>query len=468
MSKETVVLGHIPQLLLSKEYGEHEFDWQETYGKEPRLMISDPSAMKFIMNSGIFVWGPAHGKAANMFFGHDNIFLARGDAHRRLRNLMNPFFSSNNLRELLPNIREIGRKLVDRWESLGFVGKTVDISCTLNDAALDVIGNGKMSFVSAIIFAVTTLFRIAILEHPFNALTGQSELARIQRKMIDSLSNPTKFGQLLDAVLPYVPDPIFRLAFHLPISSMGLIREYHKMTEELSFNLAAQKRDDVGSGFIGGFVGEGGVPDQEIGTHLRSILGAGQDSTGGTLGWILYRLAQMTDFQQELRQEIQVASIKDQPDYNSMPLLNAVINEVLRMYTPLPLLERVVTEDCVVPLSQPITTTSGIQISEIPMKKGECLYVAVAAYHRLTSIWGPDAREFRPSRWLQKEPGKGPVLGPHAPTLLELQVFVVEIVGRFVLSLPENDSVRARVALTLVAECGDGARKLPVHVEHVA
>ncbi|KAJ7745913.1 cytochrome P450 [Mycena maculata] len=372
MSKEAVVLGDRSSVVLVEEL------YQIDTWTEKQFMALRPYATAILINSN---------RQAT-----------------RMRNLMNPFFSSNNRRDLIPNIREIGRKLVDRWESLGFVGRTVDISCTLNDAALDTIGS---------------------------------------RKSFDSLSDPTKFGQLLDAVLPYVPDSIFRLAFHLPIPSMGLIREYHKMTDELSFNLAAQKRDEMGSGLIGGFG----------------------------------RLAQMTEFQQELRQEIQVASLKDPPEYNSLPLLNAVIRrsllvrgisltpifqEVLRMYTPLPLLERVVTEDCVVPLSQPIATTNGIQISEIPMKKGECLYVAVASYHRLISIWGPDAREFRPSRWLQKEPGKGPVLGPHAPLvaffggpgvclgwrfaqafvfsirLLELQVFVVEIVGRFILSLPET------------------------------
>jgi cytochrome P450 len=83
-----------------------------------------------------------------------------------------------------------------------------------------------------------------------------------------------------------------------------------------------------------------------------------------------------------------------------MPLLNALINvspcvprffvdlpenfiqEVLRMYCGFPLSERVATEDCILPLSQPLTTTTGIQISEIPIKKGQCLYVAIAAYHR--------------------------------------------------------------------------------------
>jgi cytochrome P450 len=58
------------------------------------------------------------------------------------------------------------------------------------------------------------------------------------------------------------------------------------------------------------------------------------------------------------------------------------VQEVLRMYPPLPLAERVAAEDCVLPLSQPITTKTGAKVSEIPIQKGQFLYIAIAAYHR--------------------------------------------------------------------------------------
>ncbi|KAF8186878.1 cytochrome P450, partial [Mycena galopus ATCC 62051] len=140
---------------------------------------------------------------------------------------------------------------------------------------------------------------------------------------------------------------------------------------------------------------------------------------GGTLGWAFYKLAQMQDYQKDLRKEIlgHYEQAKGQLDYNNMPLLNALINAILRMYPAFPLAERVATSDCILPLSHPITTAAGIQISEIPIKKGQCLYVAIATYHRFESVWGPDAREFKPSRWLQPHPCKGPALGPHASLL---------------------------------------------------
>ncbi|KAJ7749832.1 cytochrome P450 [Mycena maculata] len=468
--------GHMPQLLLSEEYGEHEFQWQEKYGPvysikgcfgEPRLMISDPETAKYIINSDLFVLGPSHQKITNVLFGSGNVTLARGETHRRLRGIMNSSFSANNVRALLPIIQEIGTKLVDRWDSLGFPGTTVDISTTLHDAALEVMGN-------------------AILDYPFNVLAGQSDLAQIQKKMVDSASNPTKLGKLFEAALPYIPDVLFRLAFRIPTKTVRMFQEYHRITDNLSRDLAEQNRADRASGkaegFFGAFVSDGSVPDQEIGVHLRTILIAGEDTTGATLGWILYKLAQMPGFQQDLRQEIQLSDLTERSDYNNMPLLNAIINEVLRMYCAFPLAERTATEDCVLPLSQPITTITGAQISAVPVKKGQCFYLAIANYNRLNSIWGPDAEEFRPSRWLDKSPRTGISLGPHPSGLaflggpgvclgwrlaiLELQVFVAELIGKFVLTLPDNDSVRARLTILLFPTTADGVQQLPLHIEH--
>jgi hypothetical protein len=49
-----------------------------------------------------------------------------------------------------------------------------------------------------------------------------------------------------------------------------------------------------------------------------------------------------------------------------------------------------------------------------------------------------------------------------------IQVFVTELVRKFALSLPENDSVRACFAVTLVAKTADGVPNLPIHIETVA
>lgn len=52
------------------------------------------------------------------------------------------------------------------------------------------------------------------------------------------------------------------------------------------------------------------------------------------------------------------------------------------------------------PLLRPITGTDGQTIHSIPVAKNQGLIVGIAAANRDESIWGPDAREWKPERWL--------------------------------------------------------------------
>jgi hypothetical protein len=45
-----------------------------------------------------------------------------------------------------------------------------------------------------------------------------------------------------------------------------------------------------------------------------------------TIGFVLYNLARLPDFQRDLRVEIQRAGPPDEVNYEKMPLLNAIIN----------------------------------------------------------------------------------------------------------------------------------------------
>ncbi|KAJ7692348.1 cytochrome P450 [Mycena olivaceomarginata] len=451
-------------------FGEHEFKWLQTYGPvysvkgyfgEHRLMVSDPSTLKYILSSPRFALGHSQRKITTLLFGKDNMLIRNGESHRHIRNIINPWFSSKSVRLALPAIRENVRKVIDQWEAQGVPGNTFDISQTLHNSAMDIMGDG-WSF---------RLLMIALLEYRFDTLTGQSELSKIQRTILDSASSPTELGQSLMRRFRYIPDA-------------------------LSSHLVQQKRETAAVGadhsLIGHLTGlnttdsSTGVPDEEIPIHLRTLLVGGGDTVRNRM--TLYKIAQMEGLQQELRNEIQSASRNglDDLDYDNMPFLNAMINLMLefrvggsRLFAPFPLAERVATEDCVLPLSHPVVTTTGRPISEIPIKKGQSIFVAISAYHRLTSIWGPDALEFRPSRWFEEEPCKGSALGPHrslltflagphvCPGLLEIQVFVTEIVHKFVLSLPDNDSVRPSVAVTLVSKTADGVQQLPIHIEAV-
>lgn len=61
------------------------------------------------------------------------------------------------------------------------------------------------------------------------------------------------------------------------------------------------------------------------------------------------------------------------------------------------------TEDDVIPLSKPVRTQSGELVDHISVAKGTRLSVSVPSMNRSTALWGADAKEFKPERWIGEE-----------------------------------------------------------------
>lgn len=90
--------------------------------------------------------------------------------------------------------------------------------------------------------------------------------------------------------------------------------------------------------------------------------------------------------------------------------------EVVRFYSTIPYTERIAIRDTVVPVSKAVTSRSGRKVTEIPVKKGQYVEVAISSYNRLPEIWGDDAERFNPLRWLDNQVGKNTegALSPYA------------------------------------------------------
>lgn len=56
------------------------------------------------------------------------------------------------------------------------------------------------------------------------------------------------------------------------------------------------------------------------------------------------------------------------------------------------------------PLSEPIRGVDGTWMDEIVVPKGTQVIVAVYSCNRSVAIWGKDALEWKPERWLQRLP----------------------------------------------------------------
>lgn len=56
------------------------------------------------------------------------------------------------------------------------------------------------------------------------------------------------------------------------------------------------------------------------------------------------------------------------------------------------------------PLSKPIRGLDGTLIKEIPVPEGTIVLVGMLASNRNPELWGPDAEEWKPERWLEPLP----------------------------------------------------------------
>ena len=62
-------------------------------------------------------------------------------------------------------------------------------------------------------------------------------------------------------------------------------------------------------------------------------------------------------------------------------------------------------QDIVLPLMWPIKSEDGKrEINAIPLKKNTNVIISILNANRSTRIWGPDAEEWKPERWLKPLP----------------------------------------------------------------
>lgn len=79
------------------------------------------------------------------------------------------------------------------------------------------------------------------------------------------------------------------------------------------------------------------------------FLVAGYETTSTLLMWACYRLAMNPDIQEKLYQELKTIDINDYDELISLPYLDAVINETLRIDPPVVMFQRVPHQDYPVP-----------------------------------------------------------------------------------------------------------------------
>lgn len=138
-------------------------------------------------------------------------------------------------------------------------------------------------------------------------------------------------------------------------------------------------------------------PDEVLGI-IMSTIGAGADTTAGTLTYTLFFLSKhpeaMDKLMQEIEEGLRAGTLSDPPKWlevSKLPYLEAVLKESMRV---LPIaswgLDRIVPP-------------AGATIAGKFLPGGTIVGCHIDSIHRDTAVYGEDAAEFRPERWLEAD-----------------------------------------------------------------
>ncbi|KAH6659961.1 cytochrome P450 [Truncatella angustata] len=140
---------------------------------------------------------------------------------------------------------------------------------------------------------------------------------------------------------------------------------------------------------------------RNIEAHSFQAVGAGSDTVSSGLQSFVYHIIRNPEGRhwQKCRDEIRDAQSQGMcnervvsfADAQKLPYLQACIKEGLRVFSPTPM---------GLPREVP---TGGLTIGDKTFAAGTILSVNSWVMHYSTEIWGPDAAEFRPERWLGED-----------------------------------------------------------------
>ncbi|GAB1520141.1 hypothetical protein RhiTH_003214 [Rhizoctonia solani] len=215
---------------------------------------------------------------------------------------------------------------------------------------------------------------------------------------------------------------------HIPHRLVQRMKNVADTMHETAVDIMRRKREALNSGTLDSEVAAGRdittallrhnlmaapqdqMTDEDVLAQINGLAFAGNDSTSSALSRTIHLLAEHPCIQSKLRDEIRRAhhfygKNLDYDQLNSLPYLDAVCRESLRLHAPVFFLDRVAMKDWILPLHYPARSAEGrAMMLNIHVPKGATLHVSLGAANQDRRTWGDDAKVFRPDRWLEPLP----------------------------------------------------------------
>ncbi|KAI8053332.1 cytochrome P450 [Syncephalis plumigaleata] len=302
-----------------------------------------------------------------------------GNEYKRHSRLIRPFMSNSRLRASIPFMVQSMKHLVEHWQSR-CCDRLYNFREDMNTLALE-------QLMRLLYGQQMNLFTDDL------ASTGRQDTQRAQQ-----LANAVQV--LFRATAEYM------ISLNLRVRLFGHSKQVHQaakllsdevnmLREEHAQKTATSSGDTFENTSLVAILFDGDEPftHKEICDEIFVFTMASLESVSYSYEWILYHLAGRFDVQERLRQEIAQLTGGNHPYINydqmqpaSAPYLDAVYRECIRLSYIAPAFAR--------------TTTRPIDVGEHCIPSDATIIFPVSVLHRDTRIWGSDANEFKPERWL--------------------------------------------------------------------
>ncbi|OJT12108.1 Docosahexaenoic acid omega-hydroxylase CYP4F3 [Trametes pubescens] len=419
--------GNLKQLYSRQSFKFHQ-SLGETYGPvvgihgkfgSNVLYTFDPKAMHHIVikDQDIFQESTWFTRTTYHLFGL-GLLATLGDHHRKQRKMLNPVFSINHMRHMTPLFYDVSHKLrtaIEARVSKAEAGASeVDMVGWMGRTALELMGQAGLGY-------------------SFDPLVADAadEYGEAIKKLIPTLAQMHGMQQYLPLFEAIVPAGWRRgIAERIPVRALREMIQIVDTLRTRSAAIFAEKKRALlaGNEALKEQVGEGKdlmsillkanmeasvedkMPEDELVGQMSTLTFAAMDTTSNALSLTLWRLAQNTGAQNKLRQEILEAQEArgggdiGYDDLVALPYLDAVCRETLRVHVPAPFRFREARQDIVLPLSEPVRGKDGRMMHELHIPKDTSVFVGINASNTNTALWGPDAYEWKPERWLEPLP----------------------------------------------------------------
>ena len=363
-----------------------------------RLFITSPKALSEVLTTKNYDFiKPSHiatGLGRLLGIG---VLLAEGDEHKTQRKNLMPAFAFRHVKDLYPVFWNKSR------EAVVAMTEHVKVGGLKNEELPDRQKRPNTAAETSVLLvgdwasrATLDIIGVAGMGQDFGAIQDPTTTLNHTYRTV---FRPSRQAAILGILNILLPSWFVR---NLPVKRNGEIEAAATTIRDVCRKLIREKKEKLEKhqltdvDILSVALESGGFTEENLIDQLMTFLAAGHETTATAMTWAIYMLCLNPEIQTRLRAEIRqnLPSINEDSTVTSqqidhMSYLNAVCNEVLRYYPPVPMTLRDAAHD---------TTIVGHYVP-----KGTRIMLIPWAINKSEELWGPDAAKFNPDRWLPSE-----------------------------------------------------------------